>query len=69
MPKSYSEDLRWRAVWLYIVRGMTFLEVADVLFMYVRSVQRYLHLFHSTGSVVKLVNLFRILATDFKGPD
>lgn len=51
MPKFYSEDLRWRAVWLHIVRGMTVLEVSDVLFMCVRSVQRYLYLFHSTGSV------------------
>ena len=51
MPKSYSEDLRWRAIWLSIVRGMNVSEVAGVLFMCERSVQRYLALFHSTGSV------------------
>ena len=51
MPKSYSEDLRWRAVWLSIVRGITPSEIAEVLFMSKRSIQRYLSLFHSTGSV------------------
>ena len=51
MPKPYSEDLRWRAVWLNVVRGMSPFEIADLLFMSERSVQRYLSLFHSTGSV------------------
>lgn len=51
MPKAYSEDLRWRAVWLSIVRNMDYAEIADTLFMCVKSVQRYIHLFHTTGSV------------------
>ncbi len=51
MPKFYSENLRWRAVWLYTVRGMPETEIAGVLFMCVRSVQKYLSLFHSTESV------------------
>ena len=51
MPKAYLEDLRWRAVWLNIVRGMSSFEINDLLFMSERSVQRYLSLFHSTGSV------------------
>ena len=51
MPVAYSEDLRWRAVWLHIVRGMTTSQIGDVLFMSERSVQRYLAIFHSTGSV------------------
>ena len=51
MPKPYSKDLRWRAVWLNVVRGMNSFEIADLLFMSERSVQRYLSLFHSTGSV------------------
>ncbi len=51
MPSPYSEDLRWRAVWLNTIRGMTSFEVADMLFMSERSVQRYLSLFMSTGSV------------------
>ena len=51
MPKSYSEDLRWRAVWLSVVRGMTYQDIAKVLFMSEKSVYRYLSSFHSTGSV------------------
>ena len=27
MPAKYSEDLRWRAVWLHIVRGMSIKEI------------------------------------------
>ena len=27
MPKSYSEDLRWRALWLALVRGMSCNEI------------------------------------------
>jgi transposase len=51
MPKVYSEDLRWRAVWLHIVRGMSYTNIAEVLFMSEKSVQKYLPLFHATGSV------------------
>ena len=51
MPKAYSVDLRWRAVWLHVVRGMSSADIADVLFMSERSVYRYLALFQSTGSV------------------
>ena len=51
MPKAYSEDLRWRAVWLNLVKGMTYTEVAEVLFMCEKSVYRYLSQFHATGSV------------------
>ena len=51
MPKAYSEDLRWRAVWLSIVWSMDLDEIARTLFMCVKSVHRYLHLFHTTGSV------------------
>ena len=51
MPKAYSEDLRWRAVWLNIVKGMTYTEVAEVLFMSEKSVCRYLSQFHASGSV------------------
>ena len=54
MPKSYSNDLRWRAVWLAIVREMSCKEISDVLFMCERSVYRYLYLFYTTGSVSPL---------------
>ena len=51
MLRSYSEDLRWRAVWLAIVRGMNVQQIASVLFICEKLVHRYLSLFHSTGSV------------------
>ena len=51
MPKAYSNDLRWRVVWLSIVREMSVEDIANVLFMCERSVYRYLYLFHTTGSV------------------
>ena len=51
MPKAYSEDLRWRAVWLHVVRGMSPASIGDILFVAERSVYRYLALFDSTGSV------------------
>ena len=33
MPAEYSEDLRWRAVWLHLIRGWNADEIADVLFV------------------------------------
>ena len=52
MPKAYSEDLRWRAVWLALVRGMNSYEIGYVLFMSEASVNRYLTLFYTTGAVI-----------------
>lgn len=51
MPKSYSDDLRWRAVWLFTIRGMTYSEIADVLYMSERSVRRYIEQYMTTGGV------------------
>ena len=55
MPKSYSEDLRWRAVWLHIAQGMSYKEISRLLYMSERSVQRYMELFHTTGTVAAVV--------------
>ena len=51
MPVAYSEDLRWRAIWLNIVRGLSYADIAKVLFMSEKSVYRYVRQFHSTGRV------------------
>ena len=51
MPRPYSEDLCWRAVWLNVVHGMNPARLAEVLFMAERSVYRYLALFNLTGCV------------------
>ena len=51
MPKNYSVDLRWRAVWLFLIRMMSYAEIADLLFMAQRSVRRYADLYLLTGEV------------------
>ena len=51
MPKHYSTDLRWRAVWLVLLRNMSYNEVSDILFMSERSVRRYVELYQHTGDV------------------
>ena len=51
MPIEYSVDLRWRAIWLHFVCCKTRHEVADVLFMSKRSVDRYIALYTATGTV------------------
>ena len=51
MPTYYSLDLRWRAVWLHLIRQMSYAEIAELLFMSQRSVQRYVYLYQSTGDV------------------
>lgn len=51
MPQPYSEDLRWSAVWLACVRGMSCSEIANTLFMCEKSVHRYLSLFYTTRCV------------------
>lgn len=51
MPVKYSVDLRWRAVWLHLICGKLRSQVADVLFMSKRSVDRYITLYGTTGSV------------------
>ena len=48
---GYSEDLRWRAVWLHILRGLSYKQVGELLYMSERSVRRYVELFYSTGDV------------------
>ena len=51
MPVNYSSDLRWRAVWLVTLRGMTYEEVSQMLFISERSIRRYVSLFLTTGNV------------------
>lgn len=51
MPINYSEDLRWRAVWLHLIRKLSYAEIADILFISERSVCRYVDLYQSTGDV------------------
>ena len=51
MPRAYSTDLRWRAVWLHTDRGNTVSEISEQLCMSKRSVYRYIRSFEQTGDV------------------
>ena len=41
MPVAYSDDLRWRIVWLHVFLRLDANEVARMLFVSERSVYRY----------------------------
>ena len=51
MPKSYSEDLCWMAVWLHIAQDISYQDISRLLYVSERSVQRYMEQFHATGTV------------------
>lgn len=53
MPVAYSDDLRWRAVWLYLYLEIEAEDIAKLLYMSERSVYRYVRKFSSTGTVRK----------------
>lgn len=51
MPKPLSDDLRWRVVWLRLLRGKTIGEIAESLFISSKSVQRYLRRYQVSSDV------------------
>ena len=53
IPKSYLEDLHWRAVWLHIAQGMTYQGISRLLYVSERSIQRYMEQFYATGTVAQ----------------
>ena len=57
MPLAYSNDLRWRIVWLYHYKEKSIEEIQELLFISSRSVRRYLTLFDETGDVSPVVQL------------
>lgn len=52
MPKSYSTDLRWRVVWLHVFMKKSVEEVALLLCVNTRTVQRYTEKFMATSDVL-----------------
>ena len=54
MPKKYSEDLRWRIVFQVCLQGKTIEQVAHDTYVSHSSVERFVHLFHTTGDVTSL---------------
>ena len=51
MPRAYSEDLRWRAIWLAEIVGLTVEEVSFCLQISVKTILRYVPKFQTAGNV------------------
>ena len=51
MPRAFSTDLRWRAVWLYLAHNQDVVEISQYLSVSPSSVYRFINLFHHTGDV------------------
>lgn len=51
MPRPYSDDLRWRAIWMKEFLGYSVDDVAATLFMSPRTVERYISKCLNTGDV------------------
>lgn len=51
MPRAYSDDLRWRAVWMHLFLGKSLEEVSRILKICSRSVYRYSRRYMTTGEV------------------
>ena len=51
MPRPYSDDLRWRAIWMKEFLGYSVDDVAATLFMSPRTVERYISKCLNTGEV------------------
>lgn len=51
MPVAYSDDLRWRVVWMHVFQNIEAEEVAIVMKIGKRSVYRYVERFMATGDV------------------
>ena len=51
MPRAYSTDLRWRAVWLHLAHNLDVAEISQLLSVSPSSVYRYVEMFQLTGNV------------------
>ena len=51
MPRPYSEDLRWRAIWMKEMLGFQVDEVAAALWMSLRTIERYVSKVLNSGDV------------------
>ena len=51
MPRPYSEDLRWRAIWMKEFLGYSVDEVAAVLYMSPKTILRYVSKCLNSGEV------------------
>ena len=51
MPKAYSEDWRWRVIWLHFLQNKSTKEISKQLYLSESSIERYIHLFNNTGDI------------------
>ena len=51
IPRAYSQDLRWRAIWLTEILGFDINEVSILLQMSRKTISRYLQIFERLGHV------------------
>ena len=51
MPRPYSEDLRWRAIWMKEMLGFQVDEVAAALWLSPRTIERYVSRVLNSGDV------------------
>ena len=49
MPRAYSQDLRWRAIWLTEILGFQMDEVSILLQMSTKTISRYVRKFRTLG--------------------
>ncbi len=55
VPVAYSNDLRWRIVWLNVLLEVTAQDIAIVMHLSERTVYRYADRYRATGEVRPLV--------------
>ena len=51
--RAYSDDLRWRIVYMSQMLGMTTVDISSVTFVSERTIQRYVERFTVTGDVAQ----------------
>ena len=51
MPNPYSNDLRWRVIWLYLAKNLSIAEVSELVCVSERTIKRYITQFNQTGDV------------------
>ena len=59
MPKRYSEDLRCRVVYMVCLQGKTIQEVSRDMYVSHSTVDRWVHLYRTTGDVKSLQDKHR----------
>ena len=53
--KAYSDDLRWRIVYMSQILGLKAADIASLTFVSERTVQRYVERYKVTGDVAQFV--------------